>query len=98
MHLDNEMDLRPTSARLPRFAPALYPALFVLTLLLFAIQHMFTRWCCRPAGCSVCTWQDPCSLRGGDDPASMWDARRVLAPNKELHPRISPIDSKAEVG
>jgi hypothetical protein len=44
MHLDDEMDLRPTSARTARFAPALYPAaVFLSALLLFAIEPMFTK-------------------------------------------------------
>jgi hypothetical protein len=42
MHLDDEMDFRPTSARAARFAPALYSAaLFLSALLLFAIEPMF---------------------------------------------------------
>src|SRR5882762_8337369 len=57
MHLDNEMDLRPTSARTARFAPALYPAaLFASALLLFAVQPMFTKMVLPRIGGAAAVW------------------------------------------
>src|SRR5260221_5843867 len=57
MHLDNEMDLRPKSARTARFAPALYPAaLFLSALLLFAIQPMFTKMVLPRIGGAAAVW------------------------------------------
>lgn len=57
MHLDNEMDLRPTSARAERFAPALYPAaLFLSALLLFAIEPMFTKMVLPRIGGAAAVW------------------------------------------
>src|SRR3954452_13545227 len=57
MHLDNEMDFRPTSARLARFAPALYPAaLFLSALLLFAVQPMFTKMVLPRIGGAAGVW------------------------------------------
>ena len=58
-HLDPapEMDLRPTSARTARFAPALYPAaLFLSALLLFAIQPMFTKMVLPRIGGAAAVW------------------------------------------
>ena len=52
-----EMDLRPTSARTARFAPALYPAaLFLSALLLFAIQPMFTKMVLPRIGGAAAVW------------------------------------------
>ena len=57
MHLDDGMDLRPTSARTARFAPALYPAaLFLSALLLFAIQPMFTKMVLPRIGGAAAVW------------------------------------------
>src|SRR3954451_9132162 len=57
MHLDDEMDLRPTSARIVRFAPVLYPAaLFLSALLLFAIQPMFTKMVLPRVGGAAAVW------------------------------------------
>src|SRR5258706_5227629 len=57
MHLDDEMDLRPTSARTARFASALYPAaLFLSALLLFAIQPMFTKMVLPRIGGAAAVW------------------------------------------
>jgi len=57
MHLDNEMDLRATSARTARFAPALYTAaLFLSALLLFAIQPMFTKMALPRIGGAAAVW------------------------------------------
>jgi hypothetical protein len=57
MHLDDEMDLQPTSARTARFAPALYPAaLFLSALLLFAIQPMFTKMVLPRIGGGAAVW------------------------------------------
>ena len=58
-HLDPapEMDLRPTSARIARFAPALYPAaLFLSALLLFAIQPMFSKMVLPRIGGAAAVW------------------------------------------
>src|SRR6478736_162428 len=53
----SEMDLRPTSARTARFAPALYPAaLFLSALLLFAIQPMFTKMVLPRIGGAASVW------------------------------------------
>ena len=52
-----EMDLRPTSARTARFAPALYPAaLFLSALLLFAIQPMFAKMVLPRIGGAAAVW------------------------------------------
>jgi hypothetical protein len=71
MHLDNRglplstasakaaaaLDLRPTSARTVRFAPALYPAaLFLSALLLFAIQPMFSKMVLPRIGGAAAVW------------------------------------------
>lgn len=57
MHLDNEMDLRPTSARTAHFASALYSAtLFLSALLLFAIQPMFTKMMLPRIGGAAAVW------------------------------------------
>jgi hypothetical protein len=57
MHLDDEMDLRPISARAARFAPALYPAaLFLSALLLFAIQPMFAKMVLPRIGGAAAVW------------------------------------------
>jgi hypothetical protein len=57
MHLDNEMDLRPTSARAARLAPALYSAaLFLSALLLFAIEPMFTKMVLPRIGGAAAVW------------------------------------------
>jgi hypothetical protein len=57
MHLDNEMDLRRTSARTARFAPALYPAaLFLSALMLFAVQPMFAKMVLPRIGGAAAVW------------------------------------------
>ena len=57
MHLDNEMDLRPTSARTARFGSALYPsALFLSALLLFAVQPMFAKMVLPRIGGAAAVW------------------------------------------
>jgi hypothetical protein len=57
MHLDNEMDLRPTSARTTRFGPALYPAaLFLSALLLFSVQPMFAKMVLPRIGGAAAVW------------------------------------------
>src|SRR6516164_10802278 len=57
MHLDGEMDLRPTLARKVRFAPALYTsALFLSALLLFAIEPMFTKLVLPRIGGAAAVW------------------------------------------
>src|SRR5712671_3217305 len=57
MHLDNEMDPRPTLARTARFASVLYPtALFLSALLLFAIQPMFTKMALPRIGGAAAVW------------------------------------------
>src|SRR3954466_2522302 len=57
MHLDNEMDIRPTLARTTHFASALYPAaLFLSALLLFAIQPMFTKMVLPRIGGAAGVW------------------------------------------
>src|SRR4051794_40186663 len=57
MLLDDEMDLRPTSARTTRFAPALYPAaLFLSALLLFAVEPMFTKLVLPRIGGAAGVW------------------------------------------
>src|SRR4051812_1234793 len=58
-HLDPtpEIDLRSTSARTARFAPALYPAaLFLSALLLFAIQPMFSKMVLPRIGGAAAVW------------------------------------------
>src|SRR4051812_3233358 len=57
LHPAPEMDLRPTSARIARFAPALYPtALFLSALLLFAIQPMFAKMVLPRLGGAAAIW------------------------------------------
>ena len=57
MHLDNEMDLLPTSAQTARFAPVLYPvALFLSALLLFAVQPMFAKMVLPRIGGAAAVW------------------------------------------
>src|SRR5437773_4640759 len=57
MHLDSEMDLRPTSAQIARFAPALYAlTLFLSALLLFAIQPMFAKMVLPRIGGAAAVW------------------------------------------
>ena len=57
MHLDNEMDLRRTSAQAARFAPALYAATsFLSALLLFAIEPMFTKMVLPRIGGAAAVW------------------------------------------
>jgi hypothetical protein len=57
MHLDNEMDLRPTSAQTAHFAAALYSAtLFLSALLLFAIQPMFAKMVLPRIGGAAAVW------------------------------------------
>jgi hypothetical protein len=57
MHLDNEMDLRPTSAQAAHFAPALYAATsFLSALLLFAIEPMFTKMVLPRIGGAAAVW------------------------------------------
>ena len=52
-----KIDLRSTSARTARFAPALYPAaLFLSALLLFAIQPMFTKMVLPRIGGAAAVW------------------------------------------
>src|SRR5262245_64282518 len=49
--------LRPTSARIARFAPVLYPAaLFLSALLLFAIQPMFAKMVLPRIGGAAAAW------------------------------------------
>src|ERR1700722_9772846 len=57
MHLDNDLDLQPTSARTARFASALYPAaLFLSALLLFSIQPMFAKMVLPRLGGAAAVW------------------------------------------
>src|ERR1700722_9814371 len=57
MHLDNDLDLQPTSARTARFASALYPAaLFLSALLLFSIQPMFAKMVLPRIGGAAAVW------------------------------------------
>src|SRR5438270_707824 len=57
MHLDTEMDFRPTSALKARFAPALYPvALFLSALLLFAVEPMFAKMVLPRIGGAAAVW------------------------------------------
>ena len=57
MHLDNEMDLRPTSAQATRLTHALYSAaLFLSALLLFAIEPMFTKMVLPRIGGAAAVW------------------------------------------
>jgi hypothetical protein len=57
MHFDAELDLRPTSARTARFAPALFSAaLFLSALLLFAIQPMFAKMLLPRIGGAAAVW------------------------------------------
>jgi hypothetical protein len=57
MHLDNEMNFRPTARRTARFAPALYPAaLFLSALLLFAVQPMFAKMVLPRIGGAAAVW------------------------------------------
>lgn len=57
VHLDNDLNLRSTSARTARFAPALFTvALFLSALLLFAIQPMFTKMVLPRIGGAAAVW------------------------------------------
>src|SRR5712671_4360128 len=57
MHLDNEMDPRPTLARTARFASVLYPAaLFLSALLLFSVQPMFAKMVLPRIGGAAAVW------------------------------------------
>src|SRR5260370_21195106 len=57
MHLDNDLDLQPTSARTARFESALYPAaLFLSALLLFAVQPMFAKMVLPRIGGAAAVW------------------------------------------
>src|SRR3954451_3975645 len=57
MHLDTEMDLRPTSTRTARFASMLYPAaLFLSALLLFALEPMFAKMVLPRIGGAAAVW------------------------------------------
>src|SRR5215471_17063892 len=57
MPIGDQINLREISARIVRFAPALYPtALFLSALLLFAIQPMFTKMVLPRIGGAAAVW------------------------------------------